>query len=430
MKWGILMRTMIALFGNRNFLKLFLASFTSQMGGTIGITALMFYLLNRYSEKPAYATVTELMLSLPTLAVFFLVGVFADRLDRQRVAKNCDWICAVLSILMLLALVIDVMPIVFTLLFLRGAVKSFFYPAQSSIVQGILDEKEYPAAAGLNQMVASLFVLFGSGIGIISYWSIGIEGAILIDALSFIASGLLIHLCRISEDIRLPNGKHSFKDLKIRLVLDDFKEGLLYIKRHKLLLTLVSGFVVFGILNGGLSVMQVFILKYKLSPTNYEEISIILGFVFGSGVLAGSLLASSLSHKLKLQTILISALLAAGGATILSSIVNNVWLYMLCTAGVALAIPMINVAIGGWMPKIVDPKMMGRVQGCVNPLMMFSQTLTLLFIAALYPVILTVESLYWLVGGCLIVVGFFYMIALPKFNISTVNKTASSVLER
>lgn len=279
-------------------------------------------------------------------------------------------------------------------------------------------------------MVASLFVLFGSGIGIISYWSIGIEGAILIDALSFIASGLLIHLCRISEDIRLPNGKHSFKDLKIRLVLDDFKEGLLYIKRHKLLLTLVSGFVVFGILNGGLSVMQVFILKYKLSPTNYEEISIILGFVFGSGVLAGSLLASSLSHKLKLQTILISALLAAGGATILSSIVNNVWLYMLCTAGVALAIPMINVAIGGWMPKIVDPKMMGRVQGCVNPLMMFSQTLTLLFIAALYPVILTVESLYWLVGGCLIVVGFFYMIALPKFNISTVNKTASSVLER
>lgn len=96
------------------------------MGGTIGITALMFYLLNRYSEKPAYATVTELMLSLPTLAVFFLVGVFADRLDRQRVAKNCDWICAVLSILMLLALVIDVMPIVFTLLFLRGAVKSFF----------------------------------------------------------------------------------------------------------------------------------------------------------------------------------------------------------------------------------------------------------------------------------------------------------------
>ncbi|MFP3481055.1 hypothetical protein SB780_40050, partial [Burkholderia sp. SIMBA_057] len=82
-------------------------------------------------------------------------------------------------------------------------------------------------------------------------------------------------------------------------------------------------------------------------------------------------------------------LLTAGGATIISSFVNSVWLYMICTAGVALAIPMINVAIGGWIPKIIDPKMMGRVQGCINPLMMFSQSLTLLFIASLYPVVLT-----------------------------------------
>ncbi|MFP3526959.1 hypothetical protein SB912_31165, partial [Pantoea sp. SIMBA_072] len=84
----------------------------------------------------------------------------------------------------------------------------------------------------------------------------GIEGAILIDAFSFFISGLLIHFCNISEDIRLPNGKHSFKDLKILLVLSDFKKGLIYIKTHKLLLCLVSGFIVFGILNGGLSVMQ------------------------------------------------------------------------------------------------------------------------------------------------------------------------------
>ncbi|CAN2254638.1 MFS transporter [Bacillus vallismortis] len=423
------MKTMISLLKNRNYLKLFLASFTSQMGGTIGITALMFYLLDQYSKQPSYATMTELMLSLPTLAVFFLVGVFADRLDRQLIAKNCDWVCAVLSVLLFFALVMDVMPIVFMLLFLRGAVKSFFYPAQSSIVQGILNEKEYPTAAGLNQMVASLFVLFGSGIGIFSYWAIGIEGAILIDALSFLISGMLIHFCNISEDIRLPNGKHSFKDLKILLVLSDFKKGLIYIKKHKLLLCLVSGFIVFGILNGGLSVMQVFILKYKLSPTNYEEISIILGIVFGSGVLAGSFLASSLSHKLKLQTILILALLTAGGATIISSLVNSVWLYMICTAGVALAIPMINVAIGGWIPKIIDPKMMGRVQGCINPLMMFSQSLTLLFIASFYPVILTVESLFWLVGGCLILIGFLYMLVLPRFSASSVNKTANQIVD-
>ncbi len=42
--------------------------------------------------------------------------------------------------------------------------------------------------------------------------------------------------------------------------------------------------------------MQVFILKYKLAPGNYEEMSIVLGIVFGAGFLAGSIAASFLKN--------------------------------------------------------------------------------------------------------------------------------------
>ncbi|MFT0800286.1 hypothetical protein VSK91_02280 [Bacillus swezeyi] len=157
------MQKLFSIFQNKNYALLFLASFTSQMGGIIGLTALLFYLLDRFSEQPAYATTTELMLSLPALAVFFLVGVFADKFDRQRIAKNCDWICAALSILLLFSLYIEWLPFTFAVLFLRNAVKSFFTPAQTSLIQGILSEGEYSVAVGLNQMVASLFMLFGNG---------------------------------------------------------------------------------------------------------------------------------------------------------------------------------------------------------------------------------------------------------------------------
>ncbi|MGX5439992.1 MFS transporter [Bacillus thuringiensis] len=409
------MKGNLVLLRNGNYLRLFFASFTSQMGSTIGLTALMFYFLNRFSHQPAYATITELMLSLPTLVVFFLVGVIADRIDRQKIAKNCDWICCILSILLMGSLFINWMPVVFALLFLRSMVKSFFTPAQSSLIQGVLTRDDYTTAVGLNQLVTSLFMLFGSGIGIYCYWTIGINGAILIDAVSFLISGLLIKSCRMSEEIRMPNGKHTIKDLKISFVLRDFMKGLHYILNHNLLLTLVSGFIVFGILNGGLSVMQIFILKYKLAPGNYEEISIILSIVFGIGILIGSVIASILSRKIKLYHLLILALFIAGGATILGSLVNTVWLYIICMGMVALALPMINVAIGGWIPKIVNPKMMGRVQGWVNPLMMLSQSLTLLFIAGFYPGILAIETLFWLVGGCLIFVGIFYMLIIPRF---------------
>ncbi|KML32527.1 hypothetical protein VL14_23380, partial [Cytobacillus firmus] len=92
------MKKFKGIFKNANYVKLFFANFTSQMGSTIGLTAFMFYLLDRFSEQPFYATLTELMFSVPTLAVFFLVGVFADRMDRQKIAYHCDWISALLSI--------------------------------------------------------------------------------------------------------------------------------------------------------------------------------------------------------------------------------------------------------------------------------------------------------------------------------------------
>ncbi len=71
---------------------------------------------------------------------------------------------------------------------------------------------------------------------------------------------------------------------------------------------------------------------------------------------------------------------------------------MVCSCFIAVSLPSINVAIGGWIPNIVNPKMMGRVQGWIHPLMMLSQSLTLLFIAWLYPAWIALESLYWLVG--------------------------------
>ncbi|MBZ4317771.1 hypothetical protein LAM21_25495, partial [Mycobacterium tuberculosis] len=75
------------------------------------------------------ATLAELMYSLPTLFVFFLVGVVADRFDRKKVAENCDWIRAFLTVILFGSLFLNSIPLIFFLLFLRSAVTKFFYPA-------------------------------------------------------------------------------------------------------------------------------------------------------------------------------------------------------------------------------------------------------------------------------------------------------------
>jgi MFS transporter, DHA3 family, macrolide efflux protein len=408
------MKKLMGIFRNRSFTKLFLANFTSQMGSTIGLTAFMFYLLDRFSSQPVYATITELMYSLPMLAVFFLIGVLADRMDRQKIAVYCDWVSAGLSLMLIAAIYIGWMPLVFGFLFLRSAIQKFFFPAEHGMVQGILQKEDYTTAAGLNQLVMSLFMLFGNGLGILAYWSIGIYGAILIDTVSFILSALLIHATVVPKEARLPNGPHQLSDLNIMMVFKDFQKGFKYVLSSKLLFTLIIGFFIFGIVNGGFSVMPIFILKYKLAPDSYEEYSIVIGFVFGIGVLIGSFIASLLAQKMKLYHLISVGLIVAGSFTALSSLPNNIVLFMASLFVSALALPLINIGIGGWLPSIIDPKMMGRVQGLISPLNMLSHSLTLAFIAYSFPAILSIELLYWIVGGCLAIVGVFYMITLPK----------------
>jgi MFS transporter, DHA3 family, macrolide efflux protein len=417
-------------FQNRTFRNLFFATFTSQMGSTIGLTAFMFYLLDRFSDQPAYATITELMYSIPTLAVFFLVGVFADRMDRQKIAYYCDWVSAILSLALLGAIAIGWMPLIFFILFTRSAIQKFFFPAESAMVQGILKKDDYTTAAGLNQLVMSLFMLFGNGLGVFAYWSIGIYGAIVVDACTFIISAFLIKSIKIAEEVRLPNGKHTIKDLNLALVFKDFKLGISYILSNKLLRTLLVGFVVFGVVNGGFSVIPIFILKYKLAPDSYEELSIWVSVIFGIGVLLGSFISSLFTQKVKLYQMIIFGLFMSGGFIVLASFTENIYIFLSLIFMASLGMPFLNIGIGGWMPSIVDPKMMGRVQGWINPLMMFSQSITLGVIAVAFPKILTVEMLYWMVGGCLMLVGVYYLLTLPKFSKSDKNSKTASLLEQ
>jgi MFS transporter, DHA3 family, macrolide efflux protein len=410
------MMDFLKIFQNRNFSKLFLAGFTSMMGSIIGVTAFMFYLLDKFSEQPFYATLAELMYSLPTLAVFFIVGVLADRMDRQKIALYCDWICAALCLVLMGAIWLDWMPLIFAILFLRSAVGKFFFPADQAMVQGILSKGEYAIAAGLNQMVGSLFMLFGNMIAIFIYWSVGIQGAIVFDLATYVISALLIMSMKVNEEVRLPNGNHKFNEINISMVWKDFGAGFSYIKSSKLLLALIFGFFLFGIVNGGLSVMPAFIMKYKLAPTNYEQMMMWMGIVFGISVLVGSVLCSMLAKKVKLSTAIIIGLFISGLALGICGVVDSIALFFVFTGITGLSIPLINIGIGGWLPKIVDPKMMGRVQGWITPINMLSHTITLGLIAAFFPKLLTIEALFWIIGGMILVTGIFFTFTLPKYD--------------
>lgn len=418
---------MIGLFKNAEFTKLFIANFASQLGSVIGNMAFAFYLLDRFSSQPYYATLAELMYSLPTLLVFLFVGVLADRFDRKKIAANSDWIRAGLTALLFLSIHYDWIAATFAILFLRSSVSKFFAPAEASLLQGIMQPEQYVQAAGLNQTVMGLFMLFGTGLGALTYHWIGMEGAVIVDGVSFILSGIMVTRCRFSMDVRLPNGKSRLGSLRLRAVTADFGEGLTYIRQNKLLLAIIIGFFMFGFVNGGFAILPMFTMKYKLSPEHYKEYASLITIFLGIGYLIGSAIGAALIKKFSEAAVVITGLLLSSVLCVTLAFAGQVWIYLTVILIVGIILAPVNVALGGWIPQLVDPSKMGRVNAWIEPLMMLAQSAALGVIAVAFPALVSIDVLYMLIGACILIASLYYLFVLPGLSRRHRQESAKSV---
>lgn len=406
------MTALFKIFHNGNYCRIFFASFSSQLGTVTSTTAFTFFLLDQYATKPSNASLVQLMYTLPSLFVFLIVGVLADHLNRQGIMIISDLANACFCLLLIAAVYSRSTVLVFLLLFIITATSKFFTPAQLGTIQGILKKEQYPIAGGLNQMLASIFILFGASLGAFFYWNFGIVGAIIINFCSFLISSLLIHRCKFQRAAILPSEKA--KRLNFTFVLSEFMRGLRYMFQHRLLRAFMVGTAILGFVNGGLSIMPVYLLKYKLAPENYQQITALSGIFFGIGILSGSFVVSLLAEKTKLYRLMIYGFALAGVFLSAEYFAQDIPFFLTFYFFTALTIPIVNIAFFGWLPQIVDHKFMGRVQAWFDPIGNLSQSFLFGLLALTFPKYINVEVPFLLLGGCLIVVALFYLIVFPR----------------
>ncbi|WP_052476020.1 MFS transporter [Cohnella kolymensis] len=316
--------------------------------------------------------------------------------------------------MLLLAIHQDWIVAAFAILFLRSAAAKFFGPAEMGLMQGTLSSEQYVRAAGMNQMVMGMFMLFGMGLGAASYRYFGIEGAIIIDGVSFVISGILVLSCRFALEIRLPNGKARLKDIGVRSIFSDFREGFRYIRNHRLLLAILSGYFMFGIIDGVFAILPVFTMKYKLSPQEYETYSPLVMVFLGIGFMIGSALSSAMIKRFSATAVLIAGMFSSGILIVLFSGITSVWLYLILILIVGILVSPINVVLGGWIPELVEPSKMGRVVAWFEPVIMLAQSLTLGLIAIAFPSFVSIGALYIVAGLCLLTASVYYRLVLPR----------------
>ena len=135
-----------------------------------------------------------------------------DRFDRQRICTISNICCSLCNIGILISLYYGMIILVFIFLFLENACIQFF-SIRTVDDTGVVESDQYGAAAGMNQMVNSLYALFGVGIATMVYWTFGIYGSILVNTLTFIMSGILIQTISIPEKFVYQMGEQNGKKL-------------------------------------------------------------------------------------------------------------------------------------------------------------------------------------------------------------------------
>ncbi len=316
---------------NQNLRRLWLAQIVSEIGDwfyTLAIYTLLLQLTGR-AGSIALALVLQV---LPQTLIGPTAGVVNDRLRRKHVMIAADLIRFVIVLSMLFVRSPSMVWLVYPLLVAETTMAAFFEPARNSVIPNIANAGEVLVANTLSSATWSVNLLIGASIGGVVAAFFGRDAVFILNALSFLASAILISGMRFGE----PHAE-SAAPLRARDLVDfsPVLEGIRYIRSHRTLLPTV--FAKAGELNVGPSWVIFTVMGATEFAFHHRDMnpageamlgmSILLGGR-ALGALVGPLIAARWAgyrdHRLRLGILFGYLLIAAGYAGVGAS--HSVWL--------------------------------------------------------------------------------------------------------
>jgi predicted MFS family arabinose efflux permease len=267
--------------GNRNFRRLWLAQIVSEIGDwfyTLSIYTLLLQLTGRASSV-ALALVLGV---LPQTFVGPAAGVVNDRLRRKHVMIAADLVRFGVVLAMLLVRSRSTVWLVYPLLLAETIMAAFFEPARSSVIPNIAAKEEILVANTLSSATWSVNLLIGASVGGLVAAFFGRDAVFILNALSFLASAMLIGGMRFAE----PHAE-SAAPLRPRDLVDfsPVLEGIRYIRNHRTLLPTV--FAKAGELMIGPSWVIFTVLGAHEFAVHWRNVDAARGAMLGMSILLG-----------------------------------------------------------------------------------------------------------------------------------------------
>jgi MFS family permease len=267
---------------NHNFRRLWVAQIISEVGDWLYAVVIYSLLLDLTGSAQAVASAVILQV-LPQVFVSPMAGVINDRISRRTVMILADLLRAGIIAGMVAVVYWKLLWPVYALLFLETVAWSFFEPGRTALLPNLVGERELVHANTLSAITWSFNLAVGSALGgLLAAW-LGREPVLVVNAVSFLVSAVLVYRIRVVEQHAEALGRLRVGDLfNFRPILEGFR----YIAGNPKLLMLLCAKAGLGIMGAHYVVLPIF--GERVFPIDLGRLDIQRAAMLGMSILMGA----------------------------------------------------------------------------------------------------------------------------------------------
>jgi MFS family permease len=306
-----------SLLRHRDFLKLWSAETISQFGTQVTLLALPIIAATTLNVTPFEFGMLATIEFLPFILLSLPAGVWVDRLRRRPILIAGDLVRAAALISIPIAFALDALTIwqLYVVGFINGCATVFFDVAYQSYLPSLVDRDQIVDGNAKLQTSYSAAQITGPGAAGLIIGAFTAPFAILIDALSFVASALFMFAIRRHETAPEPvlNEQGERPSMRAEIV-----EGLRYVGRQPLLRSIAA---TTGLSNFFSNVVYSILILYLVRELLFTPEVLGLAFSVGAvGFLLGALIANRVASRFGVGPTIVGSALAFGPSALLIAV--------------------------------------------------------------------------------------------------------------
>lgn len=336
---------------NRPLRALFTARVISYGGDSLSLVALMLHVANTTGQGLAVALLLLVGDFVPSL-FGPLTGAISDRFDLRRVMIVCEAVQGVL--ILLIALSLPPLPLLLVLVGLRAIASQVFQPASRSAIPAMVSGRDLQTANSAVGFGSNCAEAFGPLLAAALLPLLGIRGVLLVDAVSFLVSAVVLLATRPMPPTPDPDNDSGSLLVQARV-------GLGFILRTPALKIISLGFCATVAFNGVDDVALVLLAKQDLMSGD-SSVGLLLGAV-GIGLLAGYALLTRFANALAMPALLVAGFMISSAGNFLTGLAWSVAAAFTVQAVRGLGLAAMDVASATLLQRLVPTHLLGRVFG-------------------------------------------------------------------